>query len=259
MRCACNPNALAEPSVAGNKIDPERFERRTGITAADLELLGQVPLFSGLSREALRILLADAAVQRFSRRAGLFLQGDPADRFYIVFGGWVKLFRNTADGHESVIAVFSRGDSLADAAVFAEGVFPVSAEVVDEARLLVIPAKYFIERLRENGDLALRMMGAMSVHLRQLVRHIEQLTARSSTERLAGFLCTLCTVEEGAAVVQLPFDKALVAGHLGIQPETFSRSLAKLRRYGVRADGGEVHIENVETLHALFEGASSPH
>ena len=234
----------------------ERFRRKTGISQADLAILQRVPLFTGLDPTELQQLLADSAVQNVPRGTLIFLQGERADRFFVVFDGWVKLFRDTLDGHESVIAVFSRAETFAEAAVFQEGVYPVSASAAEDARLLSIPSQPFINRMRENTDLALRMMSSMSMHLRGLVRHIEQLTARSSTERLAGFLRTLCGRNEGAATIRLPLDKALIAARLGMQPETFSRSMARLKKLGVESDGDRVHIPEVGLLQEYCEGGS---
>ena len=90
------------------------FARRTGISEADQALLGTLPLFKGMAPALLQTLLADASVRRYTRHFLLFLQGEPAVRFYVVFDGWVKLFRETPDGHETVIAVFSRGESFAE-------------------------------------------------------------------------------------------------------------------------------------------------
>jgi len=234
----------------------ELFERRTGIREGDYATLARVPLFTGLARPALQALLAESAVQLVPRGSILFMHGEPAERFFVVFDGWVKLFRDTIDGHESVIAVFSRGESFAEAAVFEEGVYPVSAAAAEEARVLSIPARHFMIQLRTDSDLALRMMASMSMHLRGLVRHIEQLTARSSTERLAGFLHMLCGRNEGSATIRLPLDKALIAARLGMQPETFSRSLARLKKLGVENRGEEIHVSEVAVLQDFCEGNS---
>ena len=109
----------------------DSFARRTGIGPDDLRLLGRLPLFSGLAPEALRALLADSAVPRVARGTVLFLQGEPATRFYAVREGWLKLFRETRDGQESGLGVFRSGESFAEAAMFASKVFPVSAAAVE--------------------------------------------------------------------------------------------------------------------------------
>jgi len=240
--------------MTGN--DKERFQRRTGIGSGDYAVLGQIPLFSGLPPHALRSLLADAWVQSFPPNFLLFVKDEPATRCYVVFDGWVKLFRATEDGHETVITVFTRGESFAEAAIFDRARYPVSAATVEESRLLVIPAEPFMRRLSENGECAMRALASMSRHLRRLVNQVERLTLKSSTERVVDFLLRLSPVPAGPATIRLPLDKALIAGRLGMQPETFSRSLAKLRRFGVVCKGSEVTIPDVLALRRFSEGTS---
>jgi CRP-like cAMP-binding protein len=223
-----------------SKIDPE-----------DWLLLTRQTLFHGLDDEMIEELLASARVQSFPRRTMLFLQGEPADRFFVIFEGWVKLFRELEGGEESVIAVFGRGDSFAEAAIFDRQSFPVSAVVVEDARLLVIPAAPFLRHLAEDGSCALNMIASLSRRLRLLVHQVERLAARSSTERVAEFLYQLCPKNERSATVHLPMDKALIAGRLGMQPETLSRSLAKLRRIGVQSEGGAIVVPDIEALRQL--------
>ena len=230
------------------------FARRTGIKAEDQALLVTLPLFKGMAPALLQTLLSDASVRRYTRHTVLFLQGDPAERFYVVFDGWVKLFRETPDGHETVIAVFTRGESFAEAAGFADGVFPVSAEVIEVARLLVVPAAPFTQRLRENPEVAINMLGSMSQHLRGLVQQVEQRTVKSAAQRVSAFLLRLSADDSGGAKISLPTDKALVAARLGMQPETLSRALAKLRAVGVENRDRQVIIQDIGALRRLAEG-----
>jgi CRP-like cAMP-binding protein len=240
--------------VTGRNETAERFLRRTGLTAVDQERLLCLPLFEGLTVPALQDLLADAWVQSFARNANLFLQGDPAVRFYVVLDGWVKLFRSTEQGDETVLGVFAAGESFAEAALFDSAVYPVGAAVVEDSRLLVVSADPFVQRLAANGDYALKMMAAMSRHMRRLVQQVERITLKSSTERVAEFLVKLCPQRTGAAVIRLPMDKALIAGRLGMQPETLSRSLAKLRSLGVVSNGPQVSIADVAALREMSGG-----
>ena len=227
------------------------FERRTGIRSADYDLLKQIPLFSGMTDETTMNLLIDATMRRYPRGTSLFMQGEQADRFFIILEGWVKGFRQAPDGHESVIAVFGPGESFAEAAMFVSGNFPISAEIVADARLLVIPRGGLLNQLRQDPDIALKMLASMSRRLRGFVQQVEQLTVKSATQRLAAFLEKLVDVEEGSDEFELPLDKMLIAGRLGMQPETLSRALSKLRAIGVATEGHRVIIKDVGALHAI--------
>ena len=76
-----------------------------------------------------------------------FFQEERAESFFVVLNGWVKLSRETVEGDEYVIGMFSRGESFAEAAIFDSGRFPVTAEAVEPARVLVVPAKPFMETI----------------------------------------------------------------------------------------------------------------
>jgi CRP-like cAMP-binding protein len=242
---------------AQSQVDPQaraRFEAATGLRRTDFALAARLPLFAGLDQAALIALLAEATVRAFPRNTLLFVQDEEATRFYVVLDGWVRLYRETPDGHESVIGLFTSGESFAEAAIFQSGLYPVNASVVEDARLLIIPAAPFLRQLRGNPDLCLNIMASMSVHLRRLVQQIEHLTVRSSVERLADFLLKLTPEAAGDTLIELPWDKALIAARLGMQPETLSRSLAKLRRVGVETEGSRVRIRNLRALQQLSLG-----
>ena len=222
-----------------------------GLQEDDGAILGRLPLFAGLSRQELFHLIGDSWVERNESGTLLFLQEDPARFFYVVLSGWIKLYRSTRDGNESVIAVLSRGESFAEAAAFESETYPVSAAVVEDARLLVIPAHTFLEKVLSDSRLAIKMMASMSRRLRQLVMQVEDLSLRSSIERLAAYLASLSDVEEGAATIKLPIDKVLIASHLGMQPETLSRSFARLRSLGIAAEGDLIRVSDIAVLRKL--------
>jgi CRP/FNR family transcriptional regulator, dissimilatory nitrate respiration regulator len=236
---------------AGGGLAPERPLRQLGLTPAELGLVRGVPLFAGVGEGQLALLLAGAVVRRYERGAVLFLQGEPADRFFVVLDGWVRLSRETPDGQHSTIAVFGPGESLAEAAIFDGGLYPVTGGVVAPSRLLVVPARDFVGQLRRSPELALNLLAAMSRHLRRLVRQVEHLTSRSSLQRVADFLLRLCPEGERRAEVELPLEKVLIAARLGMQPETLSRSLAQLRKAGVETSGHRVAIGDVDRLRRL--------
>ncbi len=228
--------------------EEDQLFRRTGIGPEELDFLREVPLFAGLTREQLSLLMSDASIRRYGGNSTLFYQEEPAKSLFVIFDGWVKLFRQTAGGREIVIAVLTRGEPFGEAMIFDAGASPLSAFAVTDVRLLVVPGDRFISHIRNNSDLALRLLAAMSAYQHRLVQQVEQLTVRSTSERLAGFLCRLCPKMTGSATIELPFDKSLIASRLGMQPESLSRALARLRAHGVTVKGSTIKIADVAVL-----------
>jgi CRP-like cAMP-binding protein len=232
----------------------DRFHRQTGITEADYEVLQAMALFRGLERTAIEDLLEGSWVQSFAKNTVLFLQGEPVSRFFIILDGWVKTFTETRNGEECVVAAFAHGETFGEAAVLNGGISMVNAIIVQESRLLIVPATSFIERLRRDGDCALNMMTTLSHNLERLVQQVELLSVKSSMERLAGYLVRHTPAMSGPVIIHLPLDKGSIARHLGMQPETLSRSFAKLRALGVETKGDQVAVPDIAILRKLSDG-----
>ena len=78
--------------------------------------LQNLPLFRGMGPSSIREILCNASIQRIRRNTVLFIQDDPATHVFVILEGWVKLFRETAEGHESTISILSSGQSFIEAA-----------------------------------------------------------------------------------------------------------------------------------------------
>ncbi|MDE0254251.1 MAG: Crp/Fnr family transcriptional regulator, partial [Rhodospirillaceae bacterium] len=144
------------------------------LSAQEIARLHALPLFTGLSAESLTDLLGDCAVRMHGKRKTLFLQGDPATHFFVVLSGWVKLFRLRPDGAEVVVEIFGPGESFAEGAMHMPEGYPVSAEMVEDGRLLAVPTAAFGERVRQDPNLAISMLASMAVRLKELVNRIEK-------------------------------------------------------------------------------------
>ncbi|MDZ7787205.1 MAG: Crp/Fnr family transcriptional regulator [Halofilum sp. (in: g-proteobacteria)] len=221
------------------------------LEAPDWQLVARLPIFEGLEAAMIERLLEPARVICPARGEQLFARGQRAAWFYVVLVGWVKVFRTTAEGRESVVHVFTRGESFAEAAIFAGGDYPVSASAATPARLLAVPADPLLSILEEEPRVARNMLAAMSRHLRELVTALEQLQSHSASQRLATFLLGLVSPDSGAADLHLPIDKGLIAARLGMKPETLSRALATLREEGLEISGERVRVPDVEHLRRL--------
>lgn len=224
-----------------------------GIDPRDRDVIRLAPMFSALPADALDVLLAQSEFLTFPRRTTLFEQDEPAAAFYLVLDGWVKLFRITAGGDEAVVGVFTRGDSIAEVPCLTGSFYPVSGETVTEARLLGVPTRGIVELTRARPEIGLAMLASASLHLKRLVDQIEELKARTGPQRLAAFLVDLAPAQRGACTIALPYEKLLIAGRLGMKPESLSRAFQRLRALGVHIHQDTVAVSEVGRL-AEFAG-----
>jgi len=230
------------------------------LSQADMDIVRGLPLFAGMPDDFLAKLLDQSVAREYPKGHVLFYRDDPAECFFIVMDGWVKVYRDTITGDEAVIGVFTKGETLAEAAAFLEDGYPASAQVVEEARLVPVFSNTVRHMVHDNPDIALNMMASMSRHMHRLVVEVEQLKTCSATQRVIEFLLRRCSSSSGPAVVFLPYDKTLISRRLGMQPESLSRILAKLRKIGVRTEQNRVLINDVELLldHAQSERGEFP-
>lgn len=219
----------------------------------DLKIIQRTRMFAGLNHESMLQLLYGSVPRQHAKNYMLFEQGEDAQAFYIVLEGWVKVFRPSMAGDEAVFGVFTAGETFGEAAMFIGGRYPAAAQVVEDSRLVAVHSRVFRDQLNKHPDLSFLMLGAMSRHLHSLVNQVEQLQTRSSAQRLAQFLVSLAPVEEGSAVVALPYDKSLIAHRLGMKPESLSRAFARLRGQGITTDGNRVLVEDMVRLQEYGE------
>lgn len=196
-----------------------------------INTLRSCQLFTGLPVEDLEKIADVTVVKTLERGDYLFHEGDPAHGFYIVQRGAINVHRVTAAGKEQVIHVFRTGDSFAEIAVVSPTGYPADARAVETTQVLLVQKEGMFELLKRQPELALRMLGSMSSHLRVLVGQLEDLTLKDVETRLANWLVKRCPnpSSESPAKIELAITKRVLAAELGTVSETFSRTLAKFR------------------------------
>lgn len=200
--------------------------------AAVVHTLRTCQLCAGLPLVDLETIAALASVKSLERGEYLFHEGNPSHGFYIVQRGAINVHRVNAAGKEQIIHVFREGESLAEASLATEKGYPAAARAIDSSQVLLIQKAGFLALLKLRPELALRMLGSMSVHLRVLVGQLEDLTLKDVETRLANWLVKRCPNPDqpGPVNIELKMTKRVLAAELGTVSETFSRTLAKFRQ-----------------------------
>lgn len=212
-------------------------------------------LFTGLPLPDLAQIAEVTVVKSLEKGGYLFREGEPARGLYVVQRGAVNVHRVNAAGKEQIIHVFRAGESFAEVALATTAGYPADARALEPTQVLLVQKEGILALLKRQPELALRMLGSMSSHLRVLVGQLEDLTLKDVETRLANWLVKRCPIPQGEAPVkiELTMTKRLLAAELGTVSETFSRTLAKLRRQKLLAVKGKtVTVLSPAKLSALL-------
>lgn len=201
-------------------------------TVAIINSLRRCQLFVGLSQTDLENIADVTVVKSLEKGEYLFREGDLARGFYIVQRGAVNVHRVNAAGKEQIIHIFRDGDSFAEVALASATGYPADARAIEPTQVLLVQKEGILALLKHQPELALRMLGSMSTHLRVLVGQLEDLTLRDVETRLANWLVKRCPNPQSEQPVQieLTMTKRVLAAELGTISETFSRTLASFRK-----------------------------
>ena len=198
-------------------------------------------LFAGLGAPDLNAIASITIVKSAAKGDYLFREGAPSQGFYVVQKGAINIHRVNPAGKEQVIHIFRAGESFAEAALATDSGYPADAQAIESSQVLLVEKSGFLALLRRQPELALRMLGSMSLHLRTLIAQLEDLTLKDVETRLANWLIKRCPDPESPrpATIVLRTTKRMLAAELGTVSETFSRTLAKFRQQKLVAVKGK--------------------
>jgi CRP/FNR family transcriptional regulator len=209
--------------------------------SAVVALLGQVPLFAGLSeRELARI--AEVAVPRRYRNGTIILrEGDPGDTCYVVRSGRVRVTRQHQDGRTITLTNLGPGEIFGELAMFGGEVRSASVEALDDVEALAILADDLKRLLKTHPDIAVKLLGALGAKLREANERISRQSFQNVSSRVAGVLAKLIESDAGTAApggderqeIVVRSTQADLAQLAGASREATSRFLATLQRAGV--------------------------
>ena len=178
----------------------------------------------------------------------LFQAGKPATHVYLVITGVVELYRGMEKGKHAILGLREAGEIAGASAALSEINHYTTAQTVGKCKLLEVPRGVFDELLKRDRGLAARLISRLADHLLNISEHVERLQLMQTTERLASYLLSLAPRNGSFSELVLPCDKGTIAAYLGMERESFSRSLKKLRSLGVISRGRRIQISDPRAL-----------
>lgn len=197
------------------------------------DALSKAAIFQSLCTKDLTPIANVSKKVSYPANTRLFGQGDPAEHFFFIVTGSVRLYRLTPDGKEKVIEIIRAGETFAEAVAFMDKPYPVSANTIEDTELIKIPMDALKQLMRHNTEMTFKMLSSLSLKLHKFVNDIHALSLSTAQQKVAGYFLAFLSDEDVEQRIELPSKKVILASRLGLQPETFSRVLRKMKKQGV--------------------------
>ena len=164
---------------------------------------------------------------RFERNAEIFGEDQPADHFYRVISGGVRIVKLVSDGRRQITSFCLPGDMFG----FEDSVHRFCAETVSESNILIRKRNPSLARSMDDPRMVQQLWTQAVVQLQRAQHHVLLLGRKTAQERLADFLLDM--VDRGGrqdGAIELPMSRQDIADYLGLTIETVSRTLTQLAR-----------------------------
>jgi CRP/FNR family transcriptional regulator len=162
--------------------------------------------------------------------------------------GQAKLYVNSAEGQSLTLRVVEHGEVLGLSSLIADEPYPASAETLCPSQLSFIPRLEFLQFVRANPDVALRVAKHLSMELSRAWQQTRMLALAPDTHaKLTQFLLEWAEKHRQPAAdslrIALHMTHEEIARNIGASRESVSRILSDWKQRGViRVSGGTITI-----------------
>ncbi len=201
-----------------------------------MDIIGQISqlfIFQDLSQADLVRIKNCSSI--FETKGGqvLFQEGEPAQSFFAIVSGSLKVYKASPDGNEQILHIQYPGDFIAEATLFDTGLYPANCSTLSTCQLIRINSEEFRKLLQGSPSLCFKIMSAYSKRLRQMTKLVGSLSLQDIKSRLADYLLSNANWQVQPGVCQLSISKKELAALLGTIPETLSRTLKFFQKKGL--------------------------
>jgi CRP/FNR family transcriptional regulator, nitrogen oxide reductase regulator len=224
-----------------------------------LEEIYELPLFHGVPQPDIARLVQAAHRKYLCSGEFFFMQGDPAERMYILVQGRVKLTQVGPDGQQALIRVITPVCLFALVAMTTTDNYLVTAQAAEDSRAFFWTRQEIMDFVLQVPQMALNAMRIMADNLQEIQERFRQVTTQRVEQRLAHTLIRLAAqsgkkIEQGI-LIDLPLTRQDLAEMSGTTLYTASRMLSQWEKQGLVITGrAQVILRNP---HGLAKVASA--
>lgn len=217
----------------------------------------KVPILSSLDRDDLNKIMGLIHHHEYKKGETLIFDGDTMDSVVIINGGSVKAYKNTSDGREQILYVFSEGDFFGEQNLFSNQIATYSVEALQPVKTCNLSRKQFQELLFKFPEIAVKIIDELGNRMTRLENALQSIGVRNVDNRIGSILLEFAekygTRNETGTIIRLPFSREGIANYMGVARETVSRKFSLLENEGLiqSLNNKEILIPDMHKIEAI--------
>jgi CRP-like cAMP-binding protein len=231
------------------------------MSSVDRSLIAGLPLFAGLGPDQLDDILREARAARYPKNTPVFRQGEPADSFFVLLHGHLRVMKTTADGQQVVVRYVVPGEVFGVAMAMGWKAYPATPVAVEDSVALVWPAGAWPQLVAKYPSLASNTLQTVGNRLQDAHTRVVEMSTQQVERRVAHALLRLAKqagrrIEHGVQI-DFPISRQDVAEMTGTTLHTVSRILSAWEQQGLVESGRQrIVLRDPHKLFMLAEESS---
>ena len=194
-------------------------------------LLRAHPFFRDLGDTVIDRLAPRVITTKMKKGAIIFRKGDIGSKLYAVRAGAVRISAPSEEGKDAIFNLVVPGELFGEIAFLDGGQRTADAVAIDNCELMVIERRDFIPLIRDNPEVAIRLIKILCARLRKTSEQVEDIVFLGLPNRLAKVLLHLYRPSAAA----LPSSKIHVTQReisqmIGVSRESANKQLQEWQR-----------------------------
>lgn len=207
-----------------------------------------------LSKELKELLLSIHSTKHIEKGSYLFQEGETAEELYLIQSGKIQMGKITADGRELTLRICSQDDLVGELTLFSHAAkYMLSAKVLEDGTVSVIPKVILEKKLEENPVLALEFMKWMSDHFRKTQTKFRDLVLHGKKGALYSTLIRMTNSfgieKEDGILLDINLTNQELANFCGTSREVVNRMLSDLKKNNILSMvDGKIFINDLDFI-----------
>ena len=177
----------------------------------------------------LDILFTWGAIAKvYKKNETIFFEDEIANFYFQIIEGSVKMFNSNDEGKEFTQGYFSNGQCFGEPPLFIDEVYPSTAMVCQESKIIKLSKEKFLKIIDEYPQIQRNFLKTLATRIHSKANTAKDIINQKPEFRVLSFLNSIKKNSDNNQKELVPFTRQEIANFTGLRVETVIRVFSKL-------------------------------